>query len=142
GHYLTIEPNPAVPVVERALQLSHVLILFRKCNAPRLGALRRQVHGYEPCETPVRPELVALASCASSTPRRAAASMVLAINSRRAPWSSSIARPASVVPLGLATRRAIDCISSPVVAAIHAVPSTVSRAATDAISSVRPRSCP
>ena len=39
------------------------------------------------------------------------------------------------MPLGLATRRAIESMSSPVVAAIQAVPSTVSRAIVAAISS-------
>src|SRR5207302_1259006 len=58
-HHLAVVPDPAVAIVERALKLSHVLILLRGCNAPsarwvprqaKRPALRRRAR--RPVETP------------------------------------------------------------------------------------------
>ena len=124
--HLAVEPNPAVAVVELALTAQP----FPSC----CGAATRLVQARSPRQ----------ARRASRALRQLGAAPRGGLDRDRDQpvqrWSrSSTASPASVVPFGLATRLAIEAMSSPVVAAIHAVPSTVSRAMVGAISWLRPR---
>src|SRR4029450_13530162 len=78
----------------------------------------------------------------NGAPRLAAAAIVSAIKWLSALYASRMASPASVVPFGLATRRATSSMLSPRASAISAVPIAVSNAMRAARSASRPRPSP